>query len=183
MKGIIAVFLLISVANADPFWGGWPPLSSAWNRRFVPQPPKRVHDHNHGFGEPDYTQSQRCQLLENLFSMKQDCTLASICRNPGTSDIIISELTESQLMTLIDLKQDRFRNEMSNNNPNPCNGMSDKTDFDNMKNNNEKDNSNNDGKVVATSPIPVTTYEPVITTSPHYHGGEGIIDIRIGDDD
>ncbi|KOC63144.1 hypothetical protein WH47_02653 [Habropoda laboriosa] len=122
-------------------------------------PPGHVHD------PPGQVLSTSCQLLDQLvmfqvnqqMAMSKSCTVAWICQNPETNDMVITGVNGAQIVI------QKHPNKCSDENPG-------QTCI------NEKE-PNSETSKTPPSTIRTTTPQPKVTDSIR-HSGEGIIDVR-----
>ncbi|XP_060832789.1 uncharacterized protein LOC132916644 [Bombus pascuorum] len=187
MKQILAVCLLLTVANASVFRENHErPLNRFFHpKRWFPLPEHQFDPPGHSFPTPGHSlpipaymqvpsgQSPFHKQLEKLFPHKinqqnkasESCTAVRICHSPLTGEIIITEFDGIQPIS----------------NENLGCTSANKKYSDNVNSNNKNHNSNGDvkGNPRTTMPILTTTSQPQTNESPHNYG-EGIIDIRMG---
>ncbi|CAK9829066.1 hypothetical protein ANTRET_LOCUS6475 [Anthophora retusa] len=186
MKQILAVFILLSVVNAVFTWqefrngirdflkppvpwflkpseGRQPPSDS-----FIP-PGHRIIPPGHKHFPPGYDMpSTSCQLLDQLINfqvnqqmtLSRSCTVAWICRNPETNDMVITGVDGAQIVI-----QGHPNNCLDENSGQACVTQKD---------------PNSEIFKTPPSTIGTTIPQPGTTELPRQIGGEGLIDVRIG---
>lgn len=186
MKQILAVCLLLTVANASAFWKNH---ETPLNRFFHPkrwfqlpehqEPPRQsfpTPEHSHpipAYMQVPSDQSPFHKQLEKLFphevnqknKASESCTAVKICHSPLTGEIIINGF---------DLIQP-----ISNENLGCTSDNKKYSDNVNSNNENLDSNGNVKGNPKTIMPLTTITSQPQTSESP-YNYGEGIIDIRMG---
>ncbi|XP_029055223.1 uncharacterized protein LOC114882503 isoform X1 [Osmia bicornis bicornis] len=200
MKNILAVLMLAAIAKGSPVWGDF--QVGQWNRGY--QPPGQWYSPSgpsfvppgQGFLPPGHSRTppghqhippghmylKPCQMLEQLLnlqanqpsnSLDKSCNVGWICQNPETDDMTITTIDGTQIIIGRQQQPNNWPNQngIQSNNKNPMNDdpSQGRADNANLPNENSTPSVNN-------PTIPQTDNE-----SSRREGGEGLIDIRIGD--